>query len=138
MAGTSGNVQGKVCTVKHNPTFCRIVQCAKTKRIFCVCAYQIVLIPIQKIKSARKVSKLKQFSFITVVDCGEPPNVTHARRLGKHFSENDEIFFVCDDCFYGGGSIVCQSTGEWTPAPTCSGNTIPGSWISVPFDILHF
>ena len=53
--------------------------------------------------------------------CGEPAVVQNARRMGNSYNQFDEIRYICEDCYEGGGSTVCQSNGKWTDTPACTG-----------------
>ena len=63
-----------------------------------------------------------ELALITV--CADPGGVDHAVRseAAWPYRENTRFTFTCDDCSTGGGSITCQSNGQWTTKPNCTGN----------------
>ncbi len=56
--------------------------------------------------------------------CNEPGGAPHAFRTGAVFPYHagDEVQYICNQCFTGGGSIKCLSTGKWSSVvPSCTG-----------------
>ena len=58
--------------------------------------------------------------------CSDPGSIPNAGRnpptgTQTQFSTGSQIFYNCNNCYRGGGSITCQS-GTWLPTqqPTCS------------------
>ena len=58
---------------------------------------------------------------ILVVDCGDPGDVPNAERTGTVFTQGGTVNYRCpNNCYRGGGTITCNSNGQWSPLPSCN------------------
>lgn len=53
-------------------------------------------------------------------DPGEVPNAVRSRAEGP-YKLNYKVTYTCERCYAGGGRITCQSNGQWTDMPVCTG-----------------
>ena len=68
----------------------------------------------------------KTFLILFSVRCQDPGQVQNAQRTGFDYSVNAVVSYRCNQCFTGGGSITCQSSGQWSPqTPQCRGKKEP-------------
>ena len=58
-------------------------------------------------------------------ECGDPGGLHHGVRSESYwpYLVNTQISYTCHPCYHGGGTITCQSDGEWTHRPQCQGYT---------------
>ncbi len=57
--------------------------------------------------------------------CPEPQEQPHASRSGavSPYAIGDEVHFICDPCYSGGGTQTCLEDGTWSEVPACKSNT---------------
>ena len=56
--------------------------------------------------------------------CGDPGQVENARRSGFNFNVNGVVNYDCNQCYNGGGSITCQSNGQWSQRLSCRSKSL--------------
>ena len=59
--------------------------------------------------------------YAETIGCGDPGPVSNAVRTGSSFSYGDFVIYTCNHGYSGGGAMVCQTNGQWTQRPTCTG-----------------
>ena len=76
--------------------------------------------------NAKKSTFLK-YAEPDAVDCGDPGDVPHGKRIRRSqsgpFPIGTVISYVCFTGF-GGGDITCQEGGIWTQRPTCNSSYV--------------